>query len=64
MASQSMSSWSELDCLGALADMMVQVTMPAVIIRTDRYLVLVYRFPSNMMPINMLAIKLPARNIM
>ena len=47
-----------------LADMTVQVTMPAVIISTEAYLVAEYRLPSSAIPISMLAIRLPARNIM
>ena len=44
--------------------MMVQTSIPAVIIRTDRYLVVVYLLPIITMPIIMLAMRLPARNIM
>ena len=63
--SQTMSSSSSpSEGFGALADMMVQMMMPAVIIRTETYLVLVYLLPSRTMPIIMFAIKLPARNIM
>ena len=47
-----------------MALMMVQTSIPAVIIRTDRYLVVVYLLPIITMPIIMLAMRLPARNIM
>ena len=48
---------------GALADMTVQTRIPAVIMRTDMYLVVVYLLPSRTMPIIMLAMRLPALNI-
>lgn len=47
--------------LTLLPEMMVHMTMPIVIISTDRYFDRTYRLRKMMMPITMLAIKEPCR---
>lgn len=55
---------STLSVVFELADMMVQMAIPRLIIRTDMYLLDVYRLPRRIMPIIMFARREPALKIM